>query len=186
MEFKRNAISTRGPSSREYYPRSRAGRCSSGVRSYPGPSSIHGSSPRPPGGQLCLLQIRPPYSQSTWPSTSRTSSGYENDHSLFVDVWWGFTDASDRSRLERQLASLRRAGFLPPDCPSFDELARNADASLFRSICSNPDHLLRHYFTYKKPKNHNLRPRDHSFALPSKDPRNFVSRTLYGALLNRD
>src|SRR6218665_205994 len=31
--------------------------------------------------------------------------------------WWGFTDASDRSRLERQLASLRRAGFLPSDFP---------------------------------------------------------------------
>src|SRR6218665_3267711 len=85
--------------------------------------------------------------------------------------WWGFTDASDRSRLERQLASLRRAGFLPSDFPSFDELARNADAGLFRSICSNPDHVLRHYFTDKRPTGHNLRPLvAHSFALPSKDP----------------
>jgi len=33
---------------------------------------------------------------------------------------------------------------------------------------------------------HNLHPRTHSFALPSKDPRNFVSRTLYGALLKYD
>src|SRR6218665_2660409 len=100
--------------------------------------------------------------------------------------WWGFTDASDRSRLDRQLASLRRAGFLPPDFPSFDELARNADAGLFQSICSNPDHVLRHYFTDKRPTGHNLRPRAHSFALPSKDPRNFVSWTLYGAVLIRD
>src|SRR6218665_3257333 len=100
--------------------------------------------------------------------------------------WWGFTDTSDRSRFERQLPSLRRAGFLPPDFPSFDELARNADAGLFRSICSNPDHVLRHYFTDKSPTGHDLRPRAHSFALPSKDPRNFVSRILYRALLNRD
>src|SRR6218665_2129543 len=54
------------------------------------------------------------------------------------------------------------------------------------SICSNPDNVLRHYFTAKRPTGHNLRPRAHSFALPSKDPRNFVSRTLSGALLNRD
>src|SRR6218665_2395148 len=99
---------------------------------------------------------------------------------------WGFTDASDRSRLERQLASLRRAGFLPFDFPSFDELARNADAGLFRSICSNPDHVLRHCFIDKRPTGHNLCPRAHSFVLPSKDPQNFVSRTLYGALLKRD
>src|SRR6218665_493644 len=50
--------------------------------------------------------------------------------------------------------------------------------------CSDPDHVLRHYFTDKTGQN--LRPRAHSFALPSKDPRNFVSRTFYGALLNRD
>src|SRR6218665_3993991 len=64
-------------------------------------------------------------------------------------------------------------------------IAKNTDAGLFRSICSNPDHVLRHYFTDKSPIGQNLRPRAHSFALPSKDPRNFVSRTLCGALLNR-
>src|SRR6218665_2822733 len=57
------------------------------------------------------------------------------------------------------------AGFLPPDFPSFDELARNADAGLFRSICSNPDHVLRHYFTDKRHTGHTLPPRAHSFAL---------------------
>src|SRR6218665_1454185 len=77
-------------------------------------------------------------------------------------------------------------GFFHLTSPSFDELARNADAGLFRSICSNSDHVLRHYFTDKRPTGHNLRPRAHSFALPSKDPRNSVSRTLYGALLNHD
>ena len=33
----------------------------------------------------------------------------------------------------------------------FEELARQTDTGLFRAICSNPDHVLRHYFT---PKNH--------------------------------
>jgi len=81
-------------------------------------------------------------------------------------AWWGFTNASERSRLNRLIAALKRAGFLPTDFPTFDELARQADAGLFRAICSNPDHVLRHYFT-----------------LPPKDSRNFVSRSLYGALL---
>jgi len=97
-------------------------------------------------------------------------------------AWWGFTDASERSRFESQLASLKLARFLPPGSP-IDELARNADAGLFLSISSNPDHVLRHYFNVKKPTGHNLRPRAQSFALPSKDPRNFVSRTFYGTLL---
>src|SRR6218665_1096463 len=65
---------------------------------------------------------------------------------------------------------LRRAGFLPPDFPSFDELARNADAGLLRSICSNPNHVLRHYFTDKRPTGDNLRPRAHSLPYLLKTP----------------
>ena len=32
-------------------------------------------------------------------------------------AWWGFTDASERSRLNRLNASLIRVGFLPTDFP---------------------------------------------------------------------
>src|SRR6218665_939614 len=100
-------------------------------------------------------------------------------------AWWGFTDASERSRLNRLIAGLMRAGFLPTNFPTFEELARQADAGLFQAIhvCCDPDHVLRHYFTPKKPSGHNLRPRAHHFNLPPKDHRNFVSRSLYGALL---
>src|SRR6218665_2233329 len=97
--------------------------------------------------------------------------------------WWGFTDASERSRLNQLIAGLMRAGHLPTDFPTFEELARQADAGLFRAICSNLDHVLRHYFTPKKPSGHNLRLRAHIFNLQPKDPRNSVSRSLYGALL---
>src|SRR6218665_3155692 len=100
-------------------------------------------------------------------------------------AWWGFrpTDAAARTRLNRPLASLRRAGYLPVDFPSFAELARLADDSLFRSISSNPDYVLRHYFKDKNPTGHNLHPRGHNFALPRKDTCNFVSRILYAVLL---
>src|SRR6218665_888159 len=66
-------------------------------------------------------------------------------------AWWGFTDASERSRLNRLIVGFRGGGYLPTDFPTFEELARQADAGLFRAICSNPDHVLRHYFTPKKP-----------------------------------
>src|SRR6218665_241743 len=44
------------------------------------------------------------------------------------------------------MSSLRRAGFLSPNSPTFDELARNSYTGLLRSIFSNPDHVLRHLF----------------------------------------
>src|SRR6218665_1301082 len=46
-------------------------------------------------------------------------------------AWWGFTDAAERTPLNRQLASLRRAGYLPVDFPSFEELARLVCSSQF-------------------------------------------------------
>src|SRR6218665_1201162 len=98
-------------------------------------------------------------------------------------AWWGFTDASERSPLNRLIAGLMRAGYLPTDFPTFEELAPQADAGLFRAICSNPDHVLQHYFTPKKPFGRNLRPHAHIFNLLPSEPRNFVSRSVYGALL---
>jgi len=82
-----------------------------------------------------------------------------------------------------EIAGLRRAGYPPTNFPSFEELACQADAGLFQAICCNPDHVLRHYFTPKQPSGHNLRPHVHIFVHPSKDPRNFVLRSLYGVPL---
>jgi len=93
-------------------------------------------------------------------------------------TWWGFTDVSERSRLNRLIAGLRRAGYLPTNFPSFEELARQADACLFRAICSNPDHVLRQYFIPRKPPGHNLRPCAHLFALPTQGPSELCP-TLY-------
>src|SRR6218665_479351 len=95
-------------------------------------------------------------------------------------AWWGFTDAAERTRLNRLMASLRRAGNLPVDFPSLEELARLSDDGLFRSISFNPDHVLRHYFKDKKQTGHNLRPRAHDFALPCKDSKFCVPDTLRG------
>ena len=52
---------------------------------------------------------------------------------------WGFTSAQDRDRL---VGRLRRCGYLPESAPKFAEMASKADKSLFRSITSNPGHVL--------------------------------------------
>src|SRR6218665_683691 len=97
-------------------------------------------------------------------------------------AWWGFTTTEQRNRLERLLLRLRRGSFLPAYSPSFEELARDADLGLFRSISSNLCHVLRHYFHEREHTEHNLHPRTHNFALPIKDDRNFISHVLYGVL----
>src|SRR6218665_185170 len=94
----------------------------------------------------------------------------------------GFTTTEQRNQLEKLLLRFRRGSFLPADSPSFEELARDAEVGLFRSISSNPCHVLRHYFREREHTGHNLRPRAHNFALPIKHDRNFISRVLYGVL----
>ena len=58
-------------------------------------------------------------------------------------------------------------------------MASKADKSLFRSITSNPGHVLSHFLAKAKSTGYNLRPRAHVYELPKKDNRNFMSRILY-------
>ena len=94
-------------------------------------------------------------------------------------AWWGFTSVHDRDRLERLVERLRRAGYLPEGAPSFAEMAMKADKSLFRSIITNPGHVIYRHLPNVKTTGYNLRPRAHAFELPEKDDRNFISRLLF-------
>ena len=85
-------------------------------------------------------------------------------------AWWGFTSAQDRDRLERMVGRLWQRGYLP----SFAEMASKADKSLFRSITSNPGHVLSRFLPRVKTTGYNLRPRAHVYELPKKDNRNFM------------
>src|SRR6218665_4217099 len=58
--------------------------------------------------------------------------------------WFGFLKAADLHRLENLIRRAKRGNYLPEDGPSFVSLATLADNSLFQSIVSNPDHVLRH------------------------------------------
>src|SRR6218665_976112 len=61
---------------------------------------------------------------------------------------------------------LQRGGFLPDDGLSFADLAADADRRLFRSLVSNPSHVLSRHLPAIKTTNYNLRPRAHGFTLP--------------------
>ena len=57
-------------------------------------------------------------------------------------VWWGFTDASDKQRLQVVLTRAQRLEFLSPSTPSLSELCGQADDTLFSAIVGNQYHVL--------------------------------------------
>src|SRR6218665_387827 len=59
------------------------------------------------------------------------------------DLWWGFTLAHDRARVEQLQRRMKRCGFLPPSAPTAEQLAASADAQLFKAIIPNPYHVLK-------------------------------------------
>src|SRR6218665_2240029 len=98
---------------------------------------------------------------------------------LASPAWWGFTSALDKDRLEKLIGRLQRGGFLPNDGLSFADLAAYAYPRLFKSLLSNPSHVLRRHLPAIKTTNYNLRPRAHGFTLPEKDTCNFIPRMLF-------
>jgi Reverse transcriptase (RNA-dependent DNA polymerase) len=98
-------------------------------------------------------------------------------------AWYGFTNASDRERLEAFLRRAVRSGFLSQSGQTFAELCAEADGRLFDAVKSNNDHVLYPLLPAKTVKTHNLRPRPHDFVLPRRTSHlsdcNFIMRMLY-------
>ncbi len=101
-----------------------------------------------------------------------------------ASAWWGFTNTTDRQRVDAFLRRSVRCGFCPPDVASFEEQCTAADQQLFDKI-SNPQHLL-HYLLPPPSvasQNYNLRPRVHNRQLPDHSGHltdsNFITRVLF-------
>src|SRR6218665_3921783 len=77
---------------------------------------------------------------------------------------------------------MRRMGYLPPDFPSFETLADEADRKLLKSISEWQTYVLRHLLTDKPISTRPLRVMAHNFILPPKGNRNFVSMVLYNVV----
>ena len=94
-------------------------------------------------------------------------------------AWWGFASARDVLRINGFLKKARKLNFHPPDGLPIEELWRKADDKLFDKICGNEHNVLYKVLPNKKDITYNLRERKHSFSLPCKDDRNFISHKCY-------
>ena len=96
-------------------------------------------------------------------------------------VWWGFTDASDKQRLQAAITRAQRLGFLPSSTPPLSELCGQADDTLFSAIVCNQYHVLHGLLPPIKSTGHDLRTKSHDRALLPDDPlsrQNFINRML--------
>ena len=96
-------------------------------------------------------------------------------------VWWGFTDASDKQRLQAVITRAQRLGFLSPSTPPLSELCGQADDTLFSAIVCNRHHVLHGLLPPIKSTGHDLRTKSHDRALLPDDPlsrQNFINRML--------
>ena len=126
------------------------------------------------------------------PSISTLNTKFKHPHRIYNEVtratmvarllyaspsWFEFLKAADLHRLENLIRRAKRGNYLPEDGPSFASLPTLADNSLFQSIVSNPDHVLRHLCQEHPASQYNLRPRPHPFVLPNSDPKNSYTKT---------
>ena len=72
-------------------------------------------------------------------------------------AWWGFTNASDRDRLEGVLRRRIRSGFCSVNSPTFASLCEKSDKELFSQIRSNHSHVLYGLLQSKPACDHSLR-----------------------------
>ena len=98
-------------------------------------------------------------------------------------AWWGFIDAEGRKRLNSVVTKATKYGYLPPSQPSFDDICMRIDLKFFRSVLSNPHHVLHQLLPPVRQNHHNLRPRAHDRFIPDiKDSvfrKTFIIRMIF-------
>ena len=79
-------------------------------------------------------------------------------------AWWGFTNATDRQRVNAFLCRSIRCGRCPPDLLPFEEQCQATDEQLFDKILADNNHLLHNLLhpPTVASQNYNLRPRAHN------------------------
>ena len=103
-------------------------------------------------------------------------------------AWWGFASQNNKQKLQAVLDKAVRWGYYQRDVPSFEEICAERDASLFKCVKDNRDHVLHRLLPPLKPVHYSLRAStSHGRVLPFKHSvnqgRNFVFRMLYNELL---
>lgn len=97
-------------------------------------------------------------------------------------AWWGFISAASNDQLEAFIRKAQKFNYYSKTQPCFSQMVDKIESDLFRRIEMDPHHCLHPLLPPLKSSNYGLRKRGHSYMLPTKDDRNFVSRLLYKLL----
>ena len=97
-------------------------------------------------------------------------------------VWSGFLRADDINRINSFLSRCVKYGYRAADSLTFNQLCAKADNTSFKSILSNPNHVLRRLLPPERDYTYNLRPRRHDRVQIEQATclggKNFVARML--------
>src|SRR6218665_474158 len=93
-------------------------------------------------------------------------------------AWWGYADEADRTRMGRFMQRLLKAGLTSTADADIDASISSAELKLLNRVQSNDFHVLRPLFPPLAQHKYSLRRMVHSFMLPCKDDKNFISRVL--------
>ena len=97
-------------------------------------------------------------------------------------AWWGFTNVSQRERLESFLRKSAKTGFYT-GMSSFASICDGADKRFLASVVSSDEHILHCLLPPVADTHYDLRERRHPFRLPDKKnslfERNFFIRLFY-------
>ena len=113
------------------------------------PTTVYGQPHWPSSFIMFIFKVCSANTKVAWPSLPGVASCCKGDNcclpAICLPGMVGYATKEQRNRLERLLKGLRRCGFLPANLTSFEALATEADLKLFKSISSNPFHVLRRY-----------------------------------------
>ena len=98
-------------------------------------------------------------------------------------AWWGFATEQNINRLDAFLRKASKIGYYSFNSPSIRDLVTQAEATLFKAIQLNKNHVLHQFLPDKTTHTYSLRLRSHNYTLPKKTSsliaNNFLCRLLY-------
>ena len=96
--------------------------------------------------QYCILQLN-------------STINKIQDRLLYASpAWWGFTNSSDKQRLEAFMRLCVRLNFYRQDDSTVDQLVADLDDGLFAAVLSNDQHVLRCILPERNTHSYSLRP----------------------------
>jgi len=99
-----------------------------------------------------------------------------------LSSWRGYATSEDVSRIEAFRRRSIRLGYCRPSDQDFTAQSTLLDTRLFKTIKSNPDHILFKLLPPAKTHSHRLRPRVHNLTIPFNDT-SFVKSNFITCML---